>query len=85
MVVNEQATPGQAAWTDLPIEKVQATNKDLNDQAEKLKQQYDAEKAAKTQAVAKLENELRVAKGELSRSRRSRPYWRRWPAKTWRP
>ena len=30
-----------------------------------MKQQYDAEKAAKTQAVAKLENELEVAKGEL--------------------
>ncbi len=47
------------------LDKAKAENKDLTDQAEKLKQQFDAEKAAKTQALAKLESELVVAQGEL--------------------
>ena len=43
----------------------QARNKELTDQMRQLKQQFDAEKAAKDQAIAKLESELDVAKTEL--------------------
>lgn len=47
------------------LEDAKADNKKLTDEKDKLKQQFDAEKAAKAQAVAKLESELEVAKGEL--------------------
>jgi Skp family chaperone for outer membrane proteins len=47
------------------LDKAKAENKALTDEAENLKKQFDAEKAAKTQALAKLESELEVARGEL--------------------
>ena len=47
------------------LDKAKAENKALTDKAQKLKQQFDAEKAAKTQALAKLESELEVARREL--------------------
>jgi hypothetical protein len=47
------------------LDKAKAENKALTDEAANLKQQFDAEKAAKTQALAKLESELEVARGEL--------------------
>jgi len=47
------------------LEKAKKDNKDLTDEAEKLKQQFETEKAAKLQAVTKLESELEVVRGEL--------------------
>ena len=47
------------------LEKAKTDNKALSDQKDKLKQQFDAEKAEKLQAVAKLANELDVAKKDL--------------------
>jgi hypothetical protein len=64
-VENPQPTPDKPLGLAKQLKNEQDRNKELNDQAEKLKQQYDAEKAAKTQAVAKLENELEVVRTEL--------------------
>ncbi len=47
------------------LEKAKKDNKDLTDQAENLKQKFETEKAAKLQAVAKLETELEGVRGEL--------------------
>jgi hypothetical protein len=47
------------------LDKSKAENQVLRDEAAKMKQQFDAEKAVKTQALAKLESELEVARGEL--------------------
>jgi hypothetical protein len=47
------------------LDKARAENKSLTDEADKLKQQFDAEKAAKNQALAKLESKLEVVRGEL--------------------
>lgn len=66
-VLNEQPAPDKPLGLALQLRNEQARNKELNDQSEKLKQQYDAEKAAKLQAVTKLENELEVAKEELKK------------------
>jgi chromosome segregation ATPase len=46
-------------------EAAQKKNKELTEEAAKLKQQFDAEKAAKMQALAKLEAELEAARAEL--------------------
>lgn len=64
-VENEQATPDKPLGLKVRLKNEVTKNKELNDQWEKLKQQYDAEKAAKTQAVAKLENELELVRTEL--------------------
>jgi predicted nuclease with TOPRIM domain len=67
VVLNEQAAPNKPLGLKLQLANEQTKNKELTDQAEKLKQQYDAEKAAKTQAVAKLETELKDAQDELQK------------------
>jgi hypothetical protein len=67
MVENEQPAPDKPLGLAKQLKDAKERNKELTDEAEKLKQQFDAEKAAKTQAVAKLENELKLAKDELSR------------------
>jgi chromosome segregation ATPase len=46
-------------------EAAQKKNKELTEEAAKLKQQFDAEKTAKMQALAKLEVELEAARAEL--------------------
>ncbi len=46
-------------------DKAKAEIKTLTDEAAKVKQQSDADKAAKTQALAKVQSELEVAQGEL--------------------
>jgi hypothetical protein len=65
VVLNEQAAPDKPLGLALQLKNEQARNRELSDQAEKLKQQYDAEKAAKLQAVVKLETELKEAQSEL--------------------
>jgi DNA repair exonuclease SbcCD ATPase subunit len=47
------------------LDKAKAENKALTEEAEKLKQQFDAEKAAKIQALVKLERELEIGRAEL--------------------
>jgi chromosome segregation ATPase len=47
------------------LDKAKADNKALTEEAEKLKQQFDAEKAAKIQALIKLERELELDRAEL--------------------
>jgi chromosome segregation ATPase len=51
---------------DPQLREAKEKNTQLTAQKEKLKQQYDGERAAKTQALAKLENELRIARDELA-------------------
>jgi chromosome segregation ATPase len=65
VVYNDQPTPDKPLGLAGQLREAQEYNKKLSDQAERLKQQYDAEKTAKIQAIAKLENESEVAKGEL--------------------
>jgi hypothetical protein len=67
VVLNEQASPNKPLGLKVQLTNEQTKNRELSEQAEKLKQQYDAEKAAKTQAVAKLENELKDAQDELKK------------------
>ncbi len=49
------------------LEKAKAENKALTEEAEKLKQEFDFEKAVKIQALAKLQSELEVARAELKK------------------
>jgi hypothetical protein len=65
VVFNDQPMPDKPLGLALQLRNSLTLNKELSDQNEKLKQQCDAEKAAKTQAVTKLENELQVANGKL--------------------
>jgi hypothetical protein len=65
VVLNKQVSADKDLGLQYQLEEQKALNKTLKDEKEKLQQQYDAEKAAKTQAVAKLENELKIAKDEL--------------------
>ncbi len=66
MVVNEQAAPDKPLGLSLQLKNEQNRNKELNDEKDKLKSQYDTEKAAKTQALTKLANELKNVKDELT-------------------
>jgi hypothetical protein len=65
VVVNQEATADKPLGLTYQLKKEQDANKELKDQSDKLKQEINAEKAAKTQAVAKLENELTVARAAL--------------------
>jgi hypothetical protein len=65
-VMNEQVAADKPLGLSHQLKNAQTLNKELSDQKEKLQQQYDAEKAAKTQAIAKLANELEAAKAELA-------------------
>jgi flagellar biosynthesis GTPase FlhF len=47
------------------LDKAKAENRALADEAAKAKQQYEADKAAKEQALAKATSELKQARGEL--------------------
>jgi chromosome segregation ATPase len=64
-VINDQATSDKPLGLFKQWEAVKKKNADLTDEKEKLKQQFDAERAAKIQAVAKLENELDVLRKEV--------------------
>lgn len=64
-VLNEQATPDKPLGLAKQLKDAQEKNRQLLDEAEKLKQQFDAEKAAKLQAVTKLETELKEAQSDL--------------------
>jgi chromosome segregation ATPase len=66
VVLNEQATPDKPLGLAKQLSDAQKRNSDLNEKREKLRQQYDAERAAKIQAIVKLENELVNAKTELA-------------------
>jgi hypothetical protein len=66
-VMNEQASPAKPLGLKKQLETERAKNQELTEQSDKLKQQYDAEKATKMQAVAKLENELKDARDELKK------------------
>ena len=64
-VLNEKEAPDKPLGLKLRLANEKTRNQELNDQAETLKQQYDAEKAAKIQAVLKLTTELEDARSEL--------------------
>jgi predicted Holliday junction resolvase-like endonuclease len=66
VVLNEQATADKPLGLAKQLKDAKEKNRQLTDEAEKLKQQFDAERAAKTQAVAKLENELKIARDDLA-------------------
>lgn len=66
VVVNETVSADKPLGLSHQLKNEQTRNKELNDQLEKLRQQYEAEKAAKTQAIAKLATELEAAKAELA-------------------
>ena len=66
VVINETDAPDKPLGLSKQLRQTLDRNKDLTDQSEKLKQQYDVEKAAKIQAVAKLEGELKLVKDELN-------------------
>jgi len=70
-VLNEQAAPGKPLGLVHQLKNEQARNKELTDQAEKLKAQFDAETAEKVQAIAKLESALVVAQGEIATLRQA--------------
>jgi multidrug efflux pump subunit AcrA (membrane-fusion protein) len=65
MVMNEQPSVDKPMGLSHRLKDEQTRNKELTEQLDKLNQQLESEKAAKTQAVAKLENELKVSEGEL--------------------
>jgi hypothetical protein len=65
VVMNEQVSADKPLGLSQQLKNEKTRNDELNAQKEKLQQQYEAEKAAKTQAIAKLENELKTAKDEL--------------------
>ncbi|MCE5303788.1 MAG: hypothetical protein LLF97_11875 [Planctomycetaceae bacterium] len=64
-VLNDQPSPDKPLGLARQLKNEQEKNKELTDQAEKLKVQMDAEKKAKEQAVASLESTLVAAKAEL--------------------
>ena len=66
VVLNDQATPDKPLGLARQLEKAKADKKELTDQMDKLTLQFKAEEKAKTDAIAKLESELEVAKGELA-------------------
>jgi hypothetical protein len=65
LVKNEQPTADKPLGLEKQLKDAQDKNRQLSDEAEKLKQQFDAEKAAKLQAVTKLETELKSSLDEL--------------------
>ena len=73
-------------WAAGQLDKAKADNKELTDQAEKLKKQYDAEKAAKTPGGGQAGERIGGCPDENSRhSKRSRPNWKRLNARPWPP
>lgn len=66
VVMNEQVAADKPLGLSHQLRNEQTRNKELNEQMEKLRLQYDGEKAAKTQAIAKLATELEAAKAELA-------------------
>jgi predicted nuclease with TOPRIM domain len=64
-ITNENATPDKPLGLAKQLQDAQKKNKELEDQKEKLTQQYNFEKAAKVQAVVKLETELGEMQKEL--------------------
>ena len=68
VVLNEPATaaPDKPLGLTYQLKNEQAHNKELTDQMDKLTLQFKAEEKAKTDAIAKLESELEVTKGELA-------------------
>jgi hypothetical protein len=66
-VFNEQATPDKPLGLAKQLKDLQDKNRQLTDEKEKEKQKAEADRAAMTQAIAKLENELDTAKKALAR------------------
>jgi hypothetical protein len=65
LVMNEQPTADKPLGLAKQLRDAQEKNRQLSDESEKLQQQFNAEKAAKLQAVTKLETELKAALDEL--------------------
>ncbi len=66
MRTQDQVTPGKELGLKYQLDKAKADNSRLKSEADKLTQERDAEKAEKVQAVAKLENELKLRTDELT-------------------